>query len=76
MVGGIALGFAVSLVIPDIFIVQVGLIILLLALSVLQAKNYISPSTAAGVLIFSGIQLLLMKYNIAFADDGGNNSCT
>jgi len=71
VVGGIAIGFVVSLFLPDIFFLQIGLVLLLLVLSFLQAKNFISPSTAAGVLIFSGIQLILMKYNIAFADDGG-----
>jgi hypothetical protein len=71
VVGGIAIGFVVSLFLPDIFILQIGLVALLIVLSILQAKNFISTSTAAGVLIFSGIQLILMKYNIAFADDGG-----
>lgn len=70
-VAGIAIGLVAALFIPNIFILQLGIVVLLLVLSFLQAKRAIAPSTAAGVLIFAGIQVILMKYNIAFADDGG-----
>ncbi len=73
VVGGIAIGLVAALFIPNIFILQLGIVVLLLVLSFLQAKNIISPSTAAGVLIFAGIQVILMKYNIALADDGGKS---
>jgi len=71
IIAGLSLGFIAALFIPQILWVRIIAIVLLLVLSVLQIKGIMSPKVAAGFLIFSGIQLVLLRFNIAFADDGG-----
>jgi hypothetical protein len=71
IIAGLSLGFIASLFIPQILWARVIAIVLLLVLSVLQIKGIMSPKVAAGFLIFSGMQLVLLRFNIAFADDGG-----